>query len=428
MVSLSDIFKNVKYGTLSRQLRNEDKQADAFAQQELNAPADSISVGDRVLNALLGKKANSNDTIGTPKSDNKGNVTIDSSISQTPRVGGVLNDFIKGYKDNRFNPINMYQWGEKKRTAERLGEGLGSLVRFGESPLGRSLIVGGLVGATGGNPLQSLTYGTYTGMLNQANRNADRIYRDDLITSQQTAFRNSPEYATMTPEEQQTQLQNISDNINAQRGYFNKDIYSNLINTQQMRDNADWKKLYFDTQQKNLEATREWQQRQAELQRQEKVADRAFRANENAMDRTVTMRGQDVNANSRQNAADRKEKFLYKQSMSTINVIKSAINAVNTNPEAFGLWQGLGGAGLINRLDSNGVKARSIVNSVTAEYRKYLTGAQMSDAERKEYYKFLPAPTDNSEILLSKLNSMLTVIGTREGLDTSSSVDRLGIL
>ena len=63
MVSLSDIFKNVKYGTLSRQLRNEDKQADAFAQQELNAPADSISVGDRVLNALLGKKANSNDCL-----------------------------------------------------------------------------------------------------------------------------------------------------------------------------------------------------------------------------------------------------------------------------------------------------------------------------------------------------------------------------
>lgn len=419
MVSLSDIFKNVKYGTLSRQLRNEDKQADAFAQQELNAPADSISVGDRVLNALLGKKANSNDTIGTPKSDNKGNVTIDSSISQTPRVGGVLNDFIKGYKDNRFNPINMYQWGEKKGTAERLGEGLGSLVRFGESPLGRSLIVGGLVGATGGNPLQSLTYGTYTGMLNQANRNADRIYRDDLITSQQTAFRNSPEYATMTPEEQQTQLQNISDNINAQRGYFNKDIYSNLINTQQMRDNADWRKFYFDTQQENNQINREFQQRQLDNSTAQANANRALQWAE-------------LNERKRQNDISNDiamAKLLKEGEFSEIeqqlNNFQNSFGKVN-NPYRYRIAGGTSEAlNMLTPEESNFNSQRTLLFNQVARKLGGEKGV-LSDQDIKRIDAALPKLSDTLQQKQAKMQAVYDLLDIKKGATTQS--DPLGIL
>ena len=422
MVSLSDIFKNVKYGTLSRQLRNEDKQADAFAQQELNAPADSISVGDRVLNALLGKKANSNDTIGTPKSDNKGNVTIDSSISQTPRVGGVLNDFIKGYKDNRFNPINMYQWGEKKRTAERLGEGLGSLVRFGESPLGRSLIVGGLVGATGGNPLQSLTYGTYTGMLNQANRNADRIYRDDLITSQQTAFRNSPEYATMTPEEQQTQLQNISDNINAQRGYFNKDIYSNLINTQQMRDNADWRKFYFDTQQENNQINREFQQRQLDNSTAQANANRALQWAE-------------LNERKRQNDISNDiamAKLLKEGEFNEFSEIEQQLNNFQNsfgkvnNPYRYRIAGGTSEAlNMLTPEESNFNSQRTLLFNQIARKLGGENGV-LSDQDIKRIDAALPKLSDTLQQKQAKMQAVYDLLDIKKGATTQS--DPLGIL
>nr|DAX84374.1 MAG TPA: hypothetical protein [Caudoviricetes sp.] len=422
MVSLSDIFKNVKYGTLSRQLRNEDKQADAFAQQELNAPADSISVGDRVLNALLGKKANSNDTIGTPKSDNKGNVTIDSSISQTPRVGGVLNDFIKGYKDNRFNPINMYQWGEKKRTAERLGEGLGSLVRFGESPLGRSLIVGGLVGATGGNPLQSLTYGTYTGMLNQANRNADRIYRDDLITSQQTAFRNSPEYATMTPEEQQTQLQNISDNINAQRGYFNKDIYSNLINTQQMRDNADWRKFYFDTQQENNQINREFQQRQLDNSTAQANANRALQWAE-------------LNERKRQNDISNDiamAKLLKEGEFNEFSEIEQQLNNFQNsfgkvnNPYRYRIAGGTSEAlNMLTPEESNFNSQRTLLFNQIARKLGGEKGV-LSDQDIKRIDAALPKLSDTLQQKQAKMQAVYDLLDIKKGATTQS--DPLGIL
>ena len=418
MVSLSDIFKNVKYGTLSRQLRNEDKQADAFAQQELNAPADSISVGDRVLNALLGKKANSNDTIGTPKSDNKGNVTIDSSISQTPRVGGVLNDFIKGYKDNRFNPINMYQWGEKKRTAERLGEGLGSLVRFGESPLGRSR----LVGATGGNPLQSLTYGTYTGMLNQANRNADRIYRDDLITSQQTAFRNSPEYATMTPEEQQTQLQNISDNINAQRGYFNKDIYSNLINTQQMRDNADWRKFYFDTQQENNQINREFQQRQLDNSTAQANANRALQWAE-------------LNERKRQNDISNDiamAKLLKEGEFNEFSEIEQQLNNFQNsfgkvnNPYRYRIAGGTSEAlNMLTPEESNFNSQRTLLFNQIARKLGGEKGV-LSDQDIKRIDAALPKLSDTLQQKQAKMQAVYDLLDIKKGATTQS--DPLGIL
>jgi hypothetical protein len=70
--------------------------------------------------------------------------------------------------------------GNKKGLAYKLGEGLGSFAKLAESPLGRSLLVGGIVGASGGSGLEALSYGAQTGMLNQANRMKDQMYRAEL--------------------------------------------------------------------------------------------------------------------------------------------------------------------------------------------------------------------------------------------------------
>jgi hypothetical protein len=59
----------------------------------------------------------------------------------------------------------------------------------------------------------------------------------------------------------------------------------------------------------------------------------------------------------------------------------------------------------------------------------------MSDRERKDYERFLPAPTDNGQIIHEKLKGMKSAIETKNnailkqyGVQKSSKKDSLGIL
>ncbi|MCD7779803.1 MAG: hypothetical protein LUH05_03945 [Candidatus Gastranaerophilales bacterium] len=99
-----------------------------------------------------------------------------------------LNDISGGYKENRNTPLSLANLaenttsdGRQKGFAYRLGEGLGSLARIAESPLGRGLIMGGAVLADrNGDPLKALAYGTKVFTGNQANRLRDNTYRQQL--------------------------------------------------------------------------------------------------------------------------------------------------------------------------------------------------------------------------------------------------------
>lgn len=251
----------------------ENGEIDKAASLALKNQTTPLTFGERMTGRTMTEDFQSID----PKT---GEAKLETISSYRP---GLLNDIVGGYKENRFTPASLSNFGQnelsggrQKGFGYRLGEGLGSLARFGESPLGRSLLVGGIIGASGGSGIEALAYGGTAGMLNQANRNADRIYRDDLIQSQQNALRNSPEFNALSETDQNAQLQGIADNINAQRGYVNKDVYSNLINTQQIRDNADWRKMYFDTQQENNQVNREFQQRQLENSIAQANANRAL--------------------------------------------------------------------------------------------------------------------------------------------------------
>lgn len=107
-----------------------------------------------------------------------GEATMETIKNYKP---GLLEDIAAGYKENRNTPfaLNNLQEGQKG-FATRIGEGLGSFARFADSPAGRALLMGGIVGATGGNGLQALAYGTTTGAGNRQNRTADTLYRNQL--------------------------------------------------------------------------------------------------------------------------------------------------------------------------------------------------------------------------------------------------------
>lgn len=93
-----------------------------------------------------------------------------------------LGDFGAGFNENfnnSFKPENL-QPDNKKGVMNRLGEAVGTAGRIAQSDIGRGLIVGGLVGATGGNPAQMLGYGARTTTNSFNNRTNNALYRQQL--------------------------------------------------------------------------------------------------------------------------------------------------------------------------------------------------------------------------------------------------------
>lgn len=137
--------------------------------------------GQRLASFLLGTQAPATDSIDT------NNDVVSATISESPRVGGVLPNLMNGFKENVNNGFNIENLtdnigsdGRNKGLAYRIGEGLGTAARVLDSPFGRGLLTAGIVGGTGGSGLEALVYGGNSGVLNQNLRNNDRIYRNAL--------------------------------------------------------------------------------------------------------------------------------------------------------------------------------------------------------------------------------------------------------
>lgn len=317
---------------------------------------------------------------------------------------GFFEDFGRGYKENATQGFNVNNLApvQGKGLATRLGEGLGTIERFANTPLGRGLIAFGLSNAMGDtNPLeQAFT----AGVGRQNNMTRDKAYRQGLIN--------------MGVDEAE---------INAIPGIMSDDVYKNMIDALNAQEMRKYRELYLTNQQEQNKIMNQFRQDQLKAQERERAAERADRA----ATRALTARGQNLNYDiamrkleseaNKETAEERKEKAKLKQAQNTINMISKAKTTVQNNPNAFGYVQGVLGADISNRLFKGGTQARSTINSVAAEYRKYLTGAQMSDKERLDYEKFLPSPKDNAKILNDKLNAMLDVISAREGIETTNS-------
>lgn len=130
---------------------------------------------------------------------------------------GLLNDIGAGAREN-FNTgfaasnlnDNFTSDGLRKGFGYRLGEGLGSVGRVLESPLGRGLLTAAAVGFAGGNPGEMLAYGLQGGTLNQQLRNADKLYRQQLKDNYGFA----------------------DEQLNNTRGYIRPDTFNNLTKSQ----------------------------------------------------------------------------------------------------------------------------------------------------------------------------------------------------
>lgn len=395
--------------------------------------------GQKLYDALMGKQAQPTDNISqgvqtiTTEDGETYNPIGNVITSSNPRTGGFFRDFSGGYQENRFTPASLDNFGQntladgrKKGFAYRTGEALGSLARFGESPLGRGLLVGGAIGALGGDPTAMLAFGASTSMMNQGNRMRDRAYRDDLIATAQQSLIEQPGFSELSPQDQQAQLQNVANQVNNYRGYVDNNTYNNMIRAQQIRDNAAYRKMYFDANQANLQAQREWQRQQAEQQRADRQAEFDYRKSNDAQNRALRYadlndrrmqraidnyyKGEDLKI--KKNAAEAKlNKSLYKnaqEQQATLNQIQQIRNYINNNPRATGLVIGSLTGDIANRFDTkpSHISTRTAIDDLKTKIRHDLTGAAFSAKEAREYEKFLPNTRDTKEIINAKLDAL----------------------
>lgn len=199
-------------------------------------------IDDKIENAFLGKLIDSPvENTTTITQDNNGNTTISSGVGTPTRDGGIINDLTSGFRENyttKFNPQNL-MGNDKKGFVYRLGEGLGTIGRMLESPLGRGLAVAGAVGALGGSAGDALAYGLGTTAQNQQNRSADRLYRNQLET-------------------QGIDLNNV-------RGYITPQAYNAMLQAKQLQDNAEWRKANLLTQQAQQRALEDYRNKELGL-------------------------------------------------------------------------------------------------------------------------------------------------------------------
>ncbi len=220
------------------------KQPNRFFQLLSNAGDKIGDVGGTVKNKmadiLIGREVAEPETIITDEG-------IQSGINNGGRQGGVvgfLGDMSKGAKENMansFSPMNLAP--AKKGFGYRLGEALGTGARLLDNSLVRGALAYGLSKYNGDyNPLEQglIALGT-----NMQNKTADRLYRQDLASSGIDAS-----------------------NI---RGFIDNNTYGNLIRSQQIRDNAEWRKLQNETMQ-------DMRNREFEYRKKQDAIENALRA------------------------------------------------------------------------------------------------------------------------------------------------------
>ena len=348
---------------------------------------------NKIWQYLLGKPALDVDSVDlsgvdTNSPEFKENApAVDIKVGNNPRVGGLLPDIAAGYRENSSRPMefsnlqaNITPDGREKGGAYRFGEFAGTAARLLDNPLVRGAITYGLSKNMGDkNPLNealAATVGT------QQNKMKDTMYRQALA-------------------ERDIDTSGI-------RGWLGDDTFKYLLEDQQVRDNAAYRNAYLESQKFNQAIANQIaldKLNYTKLQdaQQNAIANRRLNIEEKKLNNKMT------NLSSKDLSA-------YRDNLATLKDINAGLDLIEKNPNAYSLLKGSLPAWATNRIDPQGITTRTQIDNITAVYRKWLTGAQMSEAERKAYERFLPAPTDNYETIKAKLQGM------RDSIERKNSI------
>lgn len=442
------------------------KQQDEWRKQGLSEDAitgagQGLNSGNKDIAKFIDdnniRKPQTNEEIALAKEGKFNTYAPSITVSQTPPRGGFLRDLDAGMRENYNNEFsidnlgnNLTPDGRKKGFAYRLGEGLGTLTR-------------GMAGTTG-DAWISGAVSPEAGLKRQSVRTNNGLYRNELLNNYVQSVQNDPRYNTLTSSEDaqiQEIIKNSSEYKNAKtneeknsialqmyqtmaadkilskqneaidiyknnlantKGFITDNAYEQLMKAQQLRDNAAYRKMYYDAQQANLRENMQFRKDQAKaeqeyknlmlnFQKQKEASDRAYQNaqlglgyarlnNENynkALDRAE--KAKDRNAKNQ-----REFEKANKGSLDILNQIGTIRTLLRQNPYAVGLVKGNTPGWLINRMDPKGVELRSAIDDLKTVIRHEFTGANFSLAEAREYERFLPTAKDTPRIINAKLN------------------------
>ena len=287
---------------------------------------------------------------------------------------GLLDDIRAGAKENFTTGFAAPNWeqtktpdGRNKGFGYRFGEGVGSLAKFAETPLGRGLIMAGIVGAAGGSGLEALGYGTGAGVANQQNRLKDTMYRNELGK--------------------------MGFDTTGIRGYISDDTFNKIFQSKQLEDNAKYRSQLLESNLKDRAMTNAMAQQKLDYQKIADAEDRALKrwelkikeaqANGKPLSDTQVKNVQDL-ADSLNEA----EEIITKYSNSKYDAGFGIVGAVRRNP-------------LTSKFDPLASEMRQDIDLFRKTVARAKEGGRLTDQDQKYYEKAVLNPNLSREDFIS---------------------------
>lgn len=355
-------------------------------------------VGSALGEALIGKQEPMIDYVDikgvdTNSPEYKENMPIaEIGVTEAPRVGGLLNDIRNGAKENFSTGFAAPNWeqnitpdGRKKGLGYRFGEGLGSFARFAESPLGRGLIMAGIVGASGGSGLEALGYGTGAGLLNQQSRLKDKIYRNEL--------------------------EKMGFDTTGITGYVGDDTFNKIYQSKQLQDNAAYRNALLASNLKNQES--DTQLALAKLE-QEKVNN----ATKNALEQQK-LNLEKLKIENEGKGTQNKGNMVFSQ----LQLLEDAFNNMPQSKAAFGSkGKALltGATNLVGLRNDDVTAYEAIRNPLVTTLARTIAGEKgvLTDKDFARAEKMVPTSFDSAEQAQAKFKEIRKLVGVSLGGST----------
>jgi hypothetical protein len=337
---------------------------------------------------------------------------LQTGTATTPRQGGFFNDLAQGYQENATQGFNVQNWApQNKGLATKIGEGLGTLARFYDKPIGRMAVATGLSMLTDEvNPLQE-GIRAYVGR--QTNMTKDKAYRQNL---QQMGY---------TPEE-----------IDSIPGIVNDQVYTNLIRAKQLQDNAEYRNMMLQNQQAQNELMNQYRQEQLNYQRMQDIQDRAmkerefnYRASQDAFDNKIALANLEAKKQGKEN-----------KNIGNLNAVNTQLNRFQETfknmPGKFEsntLGRVRAATGFQTEQEANFNSQRQLLFNKIARDLGGEKGV-LSDQDIKRIEGALPSYTDSLEQKNAKMSAIYDLLNDRLSVEggsigeQSASNDPLGIL
>lgn len=329
------------------------------------------------------------DTTSPEYKENMAGAAADITVSQNPRVGGLIPDIRAGYRENAYNPLRVENLGQdfsaegrKKGAGYRFGELAGTAARLLDNPLVRGGIAYGLSKSMGDR--RPLVEGLTATVGTQQNRMKDQMYRQALA-------------------ERGIDTSGI-------RGWLGDDTFKYLLEDQQVKDNAAFRELYYKNQQQNQKDLMDFRRWQAEKDVEQNKIDNYYKGQQ------IAQGWQRIKADQEQNE-NNKDKQALNEMEAQLDDFVSTFDVVD-NPYRYRIAGGVSNA--LNTLtpeEANFNAKRTLLFNAIA---RKLAGEKgvLSDQDIKRIDDALPRLSDNKKQKMAKMDATYSLLDIRRGYKT----------